>query len=104
MPAPAPRLLPAFAAAGLAATSAQVLLLRDLLVSAAGDEAAIGAGYAAWFLGIALGAAAWRRFLCMAFPTNPPIHTKFMIAHTKMEFGLTGCMVPVLVVVERLLT
>ncbi len=61
MPAPAPRLLPAFAAAGLAATSAQVLLLRDLLVSAAGDEAAIGAGYAAWFLGIALGAAAWRR-------------------------------------------
>lgn len=60
MPAP-PRLLPAFAAAGLAATAAQVLLLREVLVCAAGDEAAIGAGYAARFLGIALGAAAVRR-------------------------------------------
>lgn len=57
-PGPRPRLLPAFAAAGLAATTSQVLLLRELLVSAAGDEASIAVGYAAWFLGIALGAAA----------------------------------------------
>ncbi len=56
-----PSLLPAFAAAGFAATAAQVLLLRELLVCAAGDEAAIGAGLAAWLLGIALGAAARRR-------------------------------------------
>jgi spermidine synthase len=61
MPASSPRLLPAFAAAGVAATAAQVLLLRELLVSAAGDEAAIGTGLAAWLLGITLGAVAWRR-------------------------------------------
>ncbi|HYN40988.1 MAG TPA: hypothetical protein VE129_04360, partial [Thermoanaerobaculia bacterium] len=54
-------LLPAFAAAGFAALAAQVLLLRELLVCAAGDEAAIGAGLAAWLLGIALGAVARRR-------------------------------------------
>ena len=59
MPA-SPRLLPAFAAAGFAATSAQVLLLRELLVCAAGDEAAIGAGLAVWLLGISLGAAVHR--------------------------------------------
>jgi spermidine synthase len=55
-----PSLLPAFAAAGFAATAAQVVLLRELLVCAAGDESAIGAGLAAWLLGIALGAAARR--------------------------------------------
>ncbi|HQR68508.1 MAG TPA: hypothetical protein PLB02_14055, partial [Thermoanaerobaculia bacterium] len=55
------RLLPALVAAGFAATAAQVLLLRELLVSAAGDEAAIGTGLAAWLLGIALGALAARR-------------------------------------------
>jgi len=51
-----PRLLPALAAAGFAATAAQVLLLRELLVSAAGDEGAIGTGLAAWLIGITLGA------------------------------------------------
>ncbi len=61
MRTPPPSLLPAFAAAGFAATSAQVLLLRELLVCAAGDEASIGAGLAAWLLGIALGAVARRR-------------------------------------------
>lgn len=63
MPGPAspPRLLPAFAAAGFAATAAQVLLLRELLVSAAGDEAAIATGLSAWLLGITLGALAARR-------------------------------------------
>jgi spermidine synthase len=55
------RLLLALAAAGFAATAAQVLLLRELLVSAAGDEAAIGTGLAAWLLGITLGALAARR-------------------------------------------
>ena len=58
---PSPRFLPALAAAGFAATAAQVLLLRELLVSAAGDEAAIGTGLAAWLLGITLGALAARR-------------------------------------------
>jgi spermidine synthase len=58
---PPPSLPPAFAAAGFAATAAQVLLLRELLVCAAGDEAAIGAGLSAWLLGITLGATALRR-------------------------------------------
>lgn len=61
MRAPPPGLIPAFAAAGFAATAAQVLLLRELLVSAAGDEAALGTGLAAWLAGIALGAAVRRR-------------------------------------------
>ena len=61
MPSSAPGLLPAFAAAGFAALATQVLLLRELLVCAAGDEAAIGTGLAAWLLGIALGATARRR-------------------------------------------
>ena len=61
MSASPPSLLPAFAAAGFAAIAAQVLLLRELLVCAAGDEAAIGTGLAAWLLGITLGAAARRR-------------------------------------------
>ncbi|MFN8091827.1 MAG: hypothetical protein U0599_06315 [Vicinamibacteria bacterium] len=51
----------AFFAAGLLATAAQALLLRELVVDAAGDEAAIGTGLAAWLSGIALGAAAARR-------------------------------------------
>ena len=46
----------AFLAAGLLATAAQVLLLRELIVDAAGDEAAIGIGLAGWFAGIAWGA------------------------------------------------
>ncbi len=50
-----------FVAAGLAATAAQVLLLRELLVAAAGDEASVGTGLAAWLAGIAAGAAAARR-------------------------------------------
>ena len=47
----------AFFAAGLLATAAQALLLRELVVDAAGDEAAIGVGLAAWLTGIAFGAA-----------------------------------------------
>lgn len=50
-----------FLAAGLLAMAAQVLLLRELVVGAAGDEAAIGVGLAAWLLGIAAGAAIPRR-------------------------------------------
>ncbi len=61
MPEPSRRLPAAFAAAGFAAAAAQVLLLRELLVCAAGDEAAIGAGLAVWLLGIAFGAEARRR-------------------------------------------
>ncbi len=60
MRTPSLSLLPAFAAAGFGATAAQVLLLRELLVCAAGDEAAIGAGLCAWLIGITLGAAARR--------------------------------------------
>lgn len=55
-PAPSRSLHGAFLASGLAATAAQVVLLRELVVDVAGDEAAIGAGLAAWLLGIALGA------------------------------------------------
>jgi spermidine synthase len=51
----------AFLAAGLLATAAQVLLLRELVVDVAGDEAAIGVGLALWLAGIALGASAARR-------------------------------------------
>jgi spermidine synthase len=53
----------AFFAAGLLATGSQVLLLRELVVDAAGDEAAIGVGLAAWLLGIAVGASFLRRRL-----------------------------------------
>ena len=73
MPASSPRLLPAFAAAGFAATTAQVLLLRELLVSAAGDEVAIGAGLAAWLLGIGLGAAARRSDALRHAPRAAPL-------------------------------
>jgi spermidine synthase len=58
----------AFLAAGLLATAAQVLLLRELVVDAAGDEAAIGVGLAAWLVGIALGAAVARRRHLLAAP------------------------------------
>ncbi len=50
----------AFLAAGLTATAAQVLLLRELVVDVAGDETAIGVGLAAWLLGIAIGASVAR--------------------------------------------
>ena len=57
----------AFFAAGLLATAAQALLLRELVVDAAGDETAIGSGLFAWLAGIALGAAlARRRRACLA--------------------------------------
>jgi hypothetical protein len=58
----------AFLAAGLLATAAQVLLLRELVVDAAGDEAAIGIGLAAWLVGIAGGAAAARHRRAAAAP------------------------------------
>jgi spermidine synthase len=51
----------AFFGTGLLATAAQVLLLRELVVDVAGDEAAIGVGLAAWLAGIAMGAWAARR-------------------------------------------
>jgi len=60
----------AFLAAGLLATAAQVLLLRELVVDAAGDEAAIGVGLAAWLLGIAFGASAARRRPARAAPAD----------------------------------
>ena len=50
-----------FFAAGLAATTVQVLSLRELMVSAAGDEASLGTGLAAGLAGIAAGAAIARR-------------------------------------------
>ncbi|HXY41188.1 MAG TPA: hypothetical protein VEQ10_16055, partial [Vicinamibacteria bacterium] len=53
----------AYLAAGLLATAAQVLLLRELMVDVAGDETAVGVGLAAWLLGIAVGAAVARRRL-----------------------------------------
>jgi predicted membrane-bound spermidine synthase len=52
----AARLLAAFFAAGALAATSQVLLLRELMVAAAGDEAALGVGFAAWLAGIAGGA------------------------------------------------
>ena len=52
----------AAAGLGIASTAAQVFVLRDLLVSAAGDEASIGIGLSAWLAGIAAGAA-WARTL-----------------------------------------
>ena len=51
----------AFLAAGLLATAAQVLLLRELVVDVAGDETAVGVGLGAWFAGIAGGAVVSRR-------------------------------------------
>jgi spermidine synthase len=62
-----------FLAAGLLATAAQVLLLRELVVDAAGDEAAIGVGLAAWLAGIALGASAARRRPSRAAPADAGI-------------------------------
>ena len=63
----------AFLAAGLLATAAQVLLLRELVVDVAGDEAAIGVGLAAWLAGIAAGASAARRRRALAAPTDAGI-------------------------------
>jgi spermidine synthase len=60
----------AFLAAGLLATAAQVLLLRELVVDVAGDEAAIGVGLAAWLAGIAVGASAARRRRALVAPTD----------------------------------
>jgi spermidine synthase len=60
----------AFLAAGVLATAAQVLLVRELVVDVAGDEAAIGVGLAAWLLGIAAGAAAARRRRALAAPAD----------------------------------
>jgi spermidine synthase len=60
----------AFLAAGLLATAAQVLLLRELVVDVAGDEAAIGVGLAAWLGGIAAGATAARRRRVPAAPSD----------------------------------
>jgi spermidine synthase len=60
----------AFLAAGLLATAAQVLLLRELVVDVAGDEAAIGVGLAAWLAGIAAGASAARRRRAVAAPSD----------------------------------
>jgi predicted membrane-bound spermidine synthase len=51
----------AYFAAGLLAAASQVLLLRERIVDAAGDEAAIGVGLFAWLSGIAIGAAVARR-------------------------------------------
>jgi spermidine synthase len=51
----------AFFGTGLLATAAQVLLLRELVVDVAGDEAAIGVGLGAWLAGIAAGAGVARR-------------------------------------------
>lgn len=45
-----------FFGTGFLALTAQVLLLRDLLVSLQGDELGIGLGLAAWLAGITLGA------------------------------------------------
>jgi spermidine synthase len=50
-----------FLGSGALAIAAQVLLLRELMVALAGDEASLGVGLAAWLLGIALGAALARR-------------------------------------------
>jgi spermidine synthase len=63
----------AFLAAGLLATAAQVLLLRELVVDVAGDEAAIGGGLALWLAGIALGASAARRRRALDAPSDAGI-------------------------------
>ncbi len=57
----APGLAPLFFASGALAISVQVVLLRELIVSLEGDEAALGLGLTAWLAGIAAGAAAVRR-------------------------------------------
>ena len=68
----------AFLAAGLLATAAQVLLLRELVVDVAGDEAAIGVGLAAWLAGIAAGASAARRRRALAAPTDAGLGLAFL--------------------------
>ncbi len=59
---PKPQLATLFFSAGFLALVVQVYLLRELVVSLQGDEAAIGLGLAAWFAGITGGALAGRRF------------------------------------------
>ena len=68
----------AFLAAGLLATAAQVLLLRELVVDVAGDEAAIGVGLAAWLAGIAAGASAARRRRAAAAPRDAAAGLAFL--------------------------
>ena len=68
----------AFIAAGLLATAAQVLLLRELVVDVAGDEAAIGVGLAAWLVGIAAGASAARRRGAAAAPRDAAFGLAFL--------------------------
>ncbi len=67
----------AFLAAGLVATAAQVLLLRELVVDVAGDEAAIGVGLAAWLSGIALGATIARRRDVAASARDPASSARY---------------------------
>ena len=85
----------AFFAAGLLATAAQALLLRELVVDAAGDEAAIGVGLAAWLAGIALGAALARRSRARrAAPSD---------ARRRRSLALLAVLPPLAIVVGRLL-
>jgi spermidine synthase len=70
----------AFFSAGLLATAAQALLLRELMVDAAGDEAALGVGLAAWLAGIALGAAAARRRPAASAPSDAGVGLAFLSA------------------------
>lgn len=81
----------AFLAAGLLATAAQSLLLRELVVDAAGDEAAIGVGLAAWLAGIAAGAAVARR----RAPAAP--------LHAGLGLALLASLAPVALLGGRLL-
>ena len=74
-------LVPAFLAAGALATTTQVLVLRELLVSVAGDETAIGVGLAAWLAGIGLGAAGARRLTRLRdAATAPPLLAALALA------------------------
>jgi hypothetical protein len=68
----------AFLAAGLLATAAQVLLLRELVVDVAGDEAAIGVGLAAWLAGIAAGAWAARLRRAALAPADAGVGLVFL--------------------------
>lgn len=57
------RLAAAFVAAGGLALTAQIVLLRELLVALQGDETAIALGLGAWLAGITAGATAARRLV-----------------------------------------
>jgi predicted membrane-bound spermidine synthase len=82
----------AFFAAGLLASASQVLLLRELIVDAAGDEAAIGIGLSAWLAGIALGAAVARR--------RPPERSA---AHAGLGLSALAVLAPAAMMAGRLL-